>query len=234
MQISGLQKLSLIDYPGKLSAVIFTQGCNFRCPFCHNPELVLPSYYNNIFIQEDAFFNFLEERKGFIDGLCISGGEPLLQTDIEEFIKRVKNKDFLVKLDTNGTSPEKLENLINKKLIDFIAMDIKSPLEKYSEAAGVNISADTLKKSMNLIISSNIDYEFRTTIVKKFHTKNDIIKIAHLIQGAKKYTLQKFLNRDKILDINLSADPSITKEEVEIWEKECVDFVQKCEIRGWE
>lgn len=240
MKIAGFQKLSLIDYPNKMAAVIFTYGCNFRCPFCHNPELVsgAPAEMK----KDDDIFNVLKERAGFLDGVCITGGEPLLQDDLENFIKKIKEMNFLVKLDTNGLLCEKLEMIIKNGLADYIAMDIKSSLERdedgnaalYSGAAGVKVNPEKIKKSIKLIMESGIEYEFRTTIVSELHKKENIISIAKLINGAKRYNLQKFEIRDKILDNKMLNCASITKKEALELQKECKKYAQKCELRGWE
>ncbi|MFH0857042.1 MAG: anaerobic ribonucleoside-triphosphate reductase activating protein [bacterium] len=238
MQIAGAQKLSLIDYPGKMAAIIFTYGCNLRCPFCHNPELVIAPFIKT----DDDIFNVLKERKGLIEGVCITGGEPLLQDDLGEFMKEIKEMGFLVKLDTNGLLCDKLEMIIKNKLADYIAMDIKAPLRydeagndiSYYRAAGVKINTEKIKKSINLIMNSGIDYEFRTTIVSGIHKKNDIIDIAKLINGAKKYNLQKFEIRDKILDTEMLNASSISKKEALELQEECKKYAQECELRGWE
>lgn len=240
MQIAGFQKLSLIDYPDKMAAVIFTYGCNFRCPFCHNPELVLSPAVD--FKKDDDILHVLKERAGFIDGVCITGGEPLLQEDLETFIKEVKALGLLVKLDTNGVLCERLEMIIKNGLADYIAMDIKASLEYdkegnaslYNKASGVKINLEKIRKSINLIMKSGIDYEFRTTVVSEFHAKENIIDIAKLINGAKKYNLQKFEIRDKILSDKMLNCTSITKKEALCWREECKRFVRECELRGWE
>ena len=208
MQIAGIQKTSLLDYPKKISAIIFTKSCNFHCGYCHNPELIKSSkeqIYNM-----SAFWNFLKSRQGKLDGIVITGGEPCLQDDIEEFIKKIKKLNFLVKLDTNGYFPEKLEKLIPN--IDYIAMDIKAPLEKYNQITQVNIIKEKIQESINIIKNSSIDYEFRTTVIKSQLTFEDFEKIGLLINGAKKYYLQKFIP-SKILDQSLINETSYTDEE---------------------
>ncbi|MFC1612752.1 anaerobic ribonucleoside-triphosphate reductase activating protein [Patescibacteria group bacterium] len=265
MQIAGLQKISLLDYPDKISSVVFTQGCNFICPFCHNPELTgmrgssLNASHNpplippllrggaeklisplvsgeadHLYINEKDFFKHLDERKGFIDGVCITGGEPLMQKDIADFIKKVKERGLLVKLDTNGSYPDKLRNLIKQKILDYIAMDIKNTFSnKYSEASGVNVDLNQIKKSIKLIMDSGLGYEFRTTVVKELHKKENILEIAEYINGARKYVLQKFEIRDKIMDRSFINYSSITTEEALELKKECSQFVEKVELRGW-
>lgn len=184
MQIGGLQKFSLIDYPGKIAAVVFTQGCNFRCPYCHNPELVLPVFFHPI-IPESIFFRFLEDRRGKIDAVVISGGEPTIHTDLIDFITAIKNRGYLVKLDTNGSHPAVLEKIIDQKLIDYIAMDIKAPFERYCELSGCEVSTLPIETSIRLIESSDIEHEFRTTWetcmlrVSDIDTIHEYVKSAH-------------------------------------------------------
>ena len=189
MKIAGLQKTTLVDYPGILASTIFTPGCNFRCPFCHNPELVLPTKYQAN-IPESEFFDFLTSRIGKIQGVCLTGGEPLLQPKIEKFISHIKALGFKVKLDTNGSFSEKLEEIIKEGDIDYIAMDIKHSKQKYFSAIGIqknNLLLRNIEKSIDLIKNSKIDYEFRTTVVKPIHHPDDFAAIGQLINKAKKY-----------------------------------------------
>ncbi|MBR2386976.1 anaerobic ribonucleoside-triphosphate reductase activating protein, partial [bacterium] len=165
MLIGGVEKTSLIDYPEKLTAVVFTIGCNFRCGYCHNPELIKLKEDSKILDEED-FFAYLEKRKGLLDAVTITGGEPTLQNDLADFIKRVKDMGFLVKLDTNGCSPEILEKLINEKLLDYIAMDIKNSIDNYNKVVRNFTDKEKILKSINLIMNSGVDYEFRTTTLK--------------------------------------------------------------------
>ncbi len=202
MKIGAYQKLTLIDYPGKLAATVFTVGCNFRCPFCHNPELVSSIEYQVSSMAEEDFFNFLEKRKGKLEGVCVTGGEPTIQPDIINFIERIKKLGYSVKLDTNGARPDVLKKIIDKKIVDFISMDIKSSRENYDRLAGVKVDMDRIDLSVNLIRNSRIDYEFRTTVVPGMHTEEDFKKIADWLKGAKKYCLQEY--RDiKILNPKL-------------------------------
>lgn len=194
MKIGGIQKTSLLDYPKNVSAIVWTAGCNFHCPFCYNKDLVDG---NVKLISEEEIFSFLEKRKGIIDGLVISGGEPLMQKDIVDFTTRVKKLGYLIKIDTNGMYPEKLKELIDKKLVDYIAMDIKAPKQKYIQiinASGILKSniVKNIEKSIDILKKSNIDYEFRTTVVPGLHGKKDILKIVDWIKPAKKYYLQNF------------------------------------------
>ena len=174
--ISGFQKLTLVDYPGYTACLIFTQGCNFRCPFCHNSDLVIGGNNANI-IDEQVIFDYLDKRKGLIDGVCISGGEPLLQKDLELFIRKIKEKGYKVKLDTNGSKPKLLKNLIDNNLLDYVAMDVKNTSNKYALTTGVKTNIEDIKESIDILKNSKIDYEFRTTIVKELHTIEDIKEI---------------------------------------------------------
>lgn len=198
MILGGYQKLTLIDYPGKLAATVFTVGCSFRCPFCHNPELVNLRLGHNK-ESERAFFRFLAKRKGKLEGVCITGGEPTIQKDIIDFIQKIKKLGFLVKLDTNGTRPDFLKKVINEKLVDFIAMDIKNQPKNYDKTTGVKGDIKRIKLSADLIMNSNISYEFRTTVVPGLHTEKDFDAIAKWIKGAKAYYLQEY-REGKILD----------------------------------
>lgn len=207
--IGGVQKTSLLDYPDKISAIVFTQGCNFRCGYCHNPVLLQKNSEKDIY-NVDVFFEFLEKRKGKLDGVVITGGEPTLQKDLKTFIKKIKEMDYLVKLDTNGTNPNVIEELINENLIDYIAMDIKAPLDKYSTITNSDVNTEKIQRSIKLILNSNIDYEFRTTILSSQLTINDFEKIAKMLKGAKKYYLQKFNSKNPIYDETLSNEQTFT------------------------
>ncbi len=198
MRIAHLQKTSLIEYPGKISAVIFTQGCNLRCPYCHNPELVKPELFTTP-VPENEILTFLNKRMGKLDGVVITGGEPAIQKGLTDFMRQVKDIGFLVKLDTNGTINGVLENIIEQKLADYIAMDIKGPAGKYSRIAGGSVDMDAILKSIRLIMDSGIDYEFRTTWAMEQLTAEDIIGCAMLIKNAKRFVIQRF-NPSKHLD----------------------------------
>ncbi len=193
MKIAHLQPLSLIDYPEKLSAVVFTVGCNFRCPYCYNSELVLPEKINAIsLVSEDEIFSFLTQRQGLLDGVVISGGEPLLQPGLRDFIAGVKELGFLIKLDTNGTFPQRLEKLLHNNLLDYVAMDIKRSTDYYETGTGVKVDLQQITASIDLIINYAPDYEFRTTVVPDID-EQEIIKITAMITGAKRYILQPFI-----------------------------------------
>lgn len=204
MQIQGLQKLTLLDFPGHTACTVFCAGCNFRCPFCHNVPLVTEIDPSEA-IGEDAFFSFLEKRRGTLDGVCITGGEPLLYPDLGVFIRKIKEKGFLVKLDTNGSFPDRLSELLTMGLLDYVAMDIKNCPEKYALTAGVDVSMADIRKSVALLMEGNTDYEFRTTVVSPLHTEEDIEKIAEWIRGAKRYYLQNFVDSGNLIGEGLSS-----------------------------
>jgi len=230
MKIAGFQKFSLIDYPSKISAIIFTQGCNFRCPYCHNPELVDPKLFTDT-LDEDSILSFLRKRVDKLDGVVITGGEPLFQRDLIEFIERVKEMGYLIKLDTNGSYPEILKQLLAKNLIDYIAMDIKAPLEKYPAVVQTDICTEKIMKSITIILNSNIDYEFRTTIVKGLLTEDDLICIAKLIRGAKRYVLQKFV-MSKILDKSFANNAKcFSEDELNIIKEKVKKYISECIMR---
>ena len=192
MIFGGIQKLTLIDYPGKVAATVFTVGCNFLCPYCHNPELVDPKKIKEQEkISEQEILDFLATRQGLLEGVCITGGEPTLYSDLPEFIKKLKAMGFLVKLDSNGSNPHVLEKLLAEGLVDFIAMDIKAPLEKYKKIAGERVSLENIQRSTELVRLAP-DYEFRTTVLPSLLSSKDILSIGRWIQGAKNYYLQQF------------------------------------------
>lgn len=229
MIIYGLQKLSLLDYPGKTACTVFTGGCNFRCPYCHNASLVVG--LNEIEpVEYDDFFAFLTKRKNILDGVCITGGEPLLQPDIEEFIREIKKLGYSVKLDTNGSFPEKLIRLVDEKLIDYVAMDIKNSPEKYSLTAGISeLDFSKINSSVEFLLADNVDYEFRTTVVKELHTKEDFVLIGDWIKGAKRYYIQSFIDSGDILGGMFSA---YGKNELEKIKEYMQGFVNDTQIRG--
>ncbi len=214
MLIGGIQKFSLIDYPGKVSCIVFTQGCNFRCPYCYNRSLVLPEYYGETIPEED-FFSFLSKRRGLLDGVVITGGEPTVHEDLDFFIGKIKGMGFLVKLDTNGSRPEILKRLFEKDLIDYIAMDVKAPIRKYEEVVRVDFYVGNVVRSIHLIMNSGVDYEFRTTVVREQLSEEDILDIGKLIEGAKRYVLQKFIITDTLLDPSFKECTTYSEEELE-------------------
>ena len=191
MKIGGIQKLSLVDYPGHTAIAMFTIGCNMRCGYCHNPELVLPERYADAIPEEDIFL-FLESRVGKIEGVVISGGEPTMHADLPAFIRRVKQLGFLVKLDSNGTHPDMLREMFAEGLLDYIAMDIKASLPRYEEVAARPIDTDDIRESINLIKASGVDHEFRTTLVKSQVSPEDLDEIGKLVKGSPRFALQRF------------------------------------------
>lgn len=228
MQINGFQKLTLLDFPGKVACIVFTAGCNFRCPFCHNASLVT-HIDNDLRIDEEEIFTYLQKRQGLLDGVCITGGEPLLQQGIEEFIKKIKALGYYVKLDTNGSYPEKLKKLIDNKLVDYVAMDIKNSKEKYMKTSGVeNISLENIEKSISLLLENKVEYEFRTTVVNELHTVEDIENIANWIKGAPKYFLQNFTDSGDIISQNMSC---VTSEVIIEMQKTALKCGLMAEIR---
>ena len=228
MIIHGLQKMTLLDYPGHVACTVFLGGCDFRCPFCHNYELVTDP--GEPVTGEDEFFDFLKKRKGLLDGVAITGGEPLLRPDIEGFIRKIKDLGFLIKLDTNGYHPEVLNELIRNKLPDYIAMDIKNSPEKYAVTAGLDsIDMEKIKASVEAIKESGISYEFRTTVVNEYHCREDFEKIGKMIEGASYYYLQQFVYRETVPHKMLTAPtPEAMREFLEIVSK----YVKSASIRG--
>jgi pyruvate formate lyase activating enzyme len=229
MIIGGLQKFSLIDYPGKTCAIIFTRGCNFRCRYCHNPELVIPQKYTPE-IPLSQIYDFLQSRRNKLDAVSITGGEPTLHLDLIEMIKKIKKMGYLVKLDSQGSRPEILEIIISNIMVDYFAMDVKAPLEDYSKIMGWQVSPEKLKRSINLIMNSGIEYEFRTTIVRSLTSKDDLRKIAQTIKGAEKYYLQRFIPT-KLNDPSLIKESSYTDDELKALAKELKKYVKKCDVR---
>ncbi len=228
MKVGGFQKFSLIDYPGKICCIVFTQGCNFRCPYCHNPELI--NFKEKSLIDDNKIFSFLEKRKGKLDAVCITGGEPTLQPDLINFINKIKDMGYLVKIDSNGTSPKTLEKIINMGIVDYFAMDFKSPIKKYHNVVNSSVDKEDIIKSMNVIMSSGVDYEFRTTVVKSQLSKKDLIEISKTIKGAKLYVLQKFVP-SQTLDPSFSKKKTYTDSEFKELRKEIKNYVERCIVR---
>lgn len=229
MLIGGLQKLSLLDFPKKIAATLFTQGCYFRCHYCHNAELVLSKKFNRPILESEVL-QFLNSRKGKLDGVVISGGEPTMQIDLPLFIKKVKDLGFLVKLDTSGIDPGKLSYLINSKLIDYVAMDFKAPWDKYPIVTCKNVDIDKLKQSTQIILNSSIAHEFRTTVVKGLHTFDDILEILKSINGADLYALQKFVP-SSTLNPNFKRYTTLDESILLEIKKEAEKYVKECVIR---
>ncbi len=210
MKIGAFQKFSLNEYPGKISAIIFTQGCNFRCPYCHNPELVKKELFQEP-IPEKEFFFFLNKRQHKLDAVSITGGEPTLHSDLPDFIFKIKSMGFLVKLDTNGSNPQMLTNLIQLNLLDYIAMDIKAPLEKYDKVTNVKVNHKAISESIDIIKNSQVEYEFRSTLTEKLLSNEEIINIGKLLGNAKRFYLQNFVF-NKTLDDKFESAKSISTE----------------------
>jgi pyruvate formate lyase activating enzyme len=233
MEIKGIQKFTLLDYPKKIACTIFLFGCNFRCGFCHNPELVLKD--TNPKISEEEILSFLEKRKGQLEGVCITGGEPLLTLD-ENFLKKIKDLGYLIKLDTNGSFPERIKDLVDKRLIDFIAMDIKNSKEKYLETISRDVDLNKIEESIKTIHSSGLPYDFRTTIVPGFHEKEDIVNLAKWLNDLlgkkpKKYSLQGFKNMGKFIDNKYQEETNVTELYLEEIKELIRSSFEKVEVR---
>jgi pyruvate formate lyase activating enzyme len=210
MKIGGLQKISLIDYPGRISAIVFTQGCNFRCPYCHNPELVDPAQYGPV-LPEEEVFSFLERRRGKLEAVTVTGGEPTLQKDLERFLRHIKKMGYLVKVDTNGSNPTMLERLIRGRWVDYLALDVKGPLHKYGQIAKAKVETAKIRRSVELLTSSGIEHEFRTTVVRSQLDKEELIATAKLLKRGL-YVLQPYLPV-KCLDNGFLTESSYSAEE---------------------
>jgi pyruvate formate lyase activating enzyme len=229
MRIGGIQKTSLLDYPERLSAIIWTIDCNFHCPFCYNKNLVFGKTEP---IPEAEVLSFLEKRKGLLEGLVISGGEPLLQEDLVDFTKKVKSLGYLIKIDTNGMFPEKLKELIGKKLIDYVAMDVKAPKKKYNQLAGVKVDISKIEKSIDIIKNNALDYEFRTTFVPGLLKKEDIIEIAKWLKGAKRFYLQQFKNNPPLVSSKFDNVAPYAKEYLLETLEAIKPLFKNCDVRG--
>ena len=231
LRLGGLQKLTLLDYPGHVSCTVFTAGCNMKCPFCHNRDLVfIPENFE--FMNPESVFDLLRKRQGTLDAVAITGGEQLLQKGLKDFIIEIRNLGFKVKLDTNGYYPEKLKELIDEGLIDYVAMDIKAPLAKYPATVGlpeINFKADQIRKTIKYLMSDVVDYEFRTTVVRELHTKEDMAAIGKMIKGCKHYYLQQFVDSGRCIEQGYT---SYTKEEMSELRDEVAKYVPVVELRG--
>ena len=230
MILGGLQKLTLLDFPGTVACTVFTVGCNLRCPFCHNPALVFnpPEEYR---ISEDEFFAFLNKRKGILDGVAITGGEPLLHSDIGEFIAKIKSMGFKVKLDTNGTFPDRLEKILAEGNVDYVAMDIKNTFDRYAETVGIrDFDVSLIQRSIRLIQDSGIAHEFRTTVVSPLHTADNIGLIAKQVEGSENYFLQNFVDSGDLL--NGEGLSELPREELERALENAKKIIPQTKIRG--
>jgi len=228
MKIGGFQKTSLLDYPDRISAIIWTTGCNFRCPFCYNKQIVLGEVEA---IPEEEILSFLEKRRGLLEGLVITGGEPLMQEDIMTFAEKVKKLGYPIKIDTNGMYPEKLKELIDKKLVDYIAMDVKAPKNKYNQLVGTKADISTIEKSIEIIKNDVPDYEFRTTFVPGLLKKEDIIEIAKWLEGAKRFYLQQFRSDIPLLSSKFENVASYSKEYLVETLEAVKPFFKNCYLR---
>ena len=229
MKIGGIQKTSLLDYPDTISAIIWTIGCNFRCPFCYNKDLV---FGRVVTISEEEVLSFLEKRKVMLEGLVISGGEPLLQDDIVSFAEKVKKMGYLIKIDTNGMYPEMLKELIDRKLVDYIAMDVKAPKNKYDSLSGVKVDIKKIEKSIEMIRSSLINYEFKTTFASNLLTREDIVEIAKWLKGSKRFYLQQFNNEANLISSKLQNSKPYSKDELIDTLKDIKPYFEYSDVRG--
>lgn len=229
MRIGGFQKTSLLDYPDRISAIVWTSGCSFRCPFCYNKKLALGTA--ELFPQ-DEILSYLTKRKNLLEGVVISGGEPLLQDDIADFIKKIKSLGFLVKIDTNGDFPEKLDELLEQQIVDYVAMDIKAPMKKYNEISGVEVDLSKIEASINLIKTKAPAYEFRTTFVPNLLTKKDIVKIAEWLKSAEVYFLQQFKVIKPLVSSHLEETIPYPRDYVYETLEAIKPFFKRCAVRS--
>lgn len=229
MVFNGFQKLTLLDFPEKTACTLFLAGCNFRCPFCHNASLVTHIDKGNTYSEEEILL-FLKKRQGLLDGVCVTGGEPLLQQGLEDFLKKVKDLGYLVKLDTNGSFPEKLKILVQKGLVDYVAMDVKGSMGNYGKCVGIEeFDTQYIEESIDFLLTGVVDYEFRTTVVAELHNVDDIRALASRIKGAKRYFLQNFVDSGDLIEQNLTA---VSPEDMSQMCKEALRFVESAKIRG--
>lgn len=228
MLIKGFQKTTLLDFPQRVACTVFTGGCNFRCPFCHNASLVTHMREEDNVSEEDIF-SYISKRKGILDGVCITGGEPTLQKDLPDFCREIHARGLLVKLDTNGAFPERLALLIEQGLVDYIAMDIKNSKEEYARTCGLAEFPQGVEQSIRMIMSSKIPYEFRTTAVREFHTAKSIRSLAQWISGAEQYFLQSFTDSGDLIETGLSA---LSEEEMHVLLDAALPYLPNAKLRG--
>lgn len=229
MNIGGFQKLTLLDYPGKVACTVFTVGCQLRCPFCHNASLVTHIDPSAV-IDEEAVISYLQKRKGVLDGVCVTGGEPLLQKDLPSFLRKIKELGLSVKLDTNGVAPERLREILGEGLVDYVAMDVKSDFEHYAETVGIpDFDVTPVKESIRLLMNGEIDYEFRTTVVAQLHTEERLTALAKAIKGTPRWFLQSFVDSGDLIQSGLSAMPETQLCDIA---KKIAYFVPSIQIRG--
>lgn len=230
MRLGGIQKLTLLDYPGTVACTVFTLGCNMRCPFCHNALLVTKTEEAEVYPEEE-FFAFLNKRRGILDGVCVTGGEPLLQSDAGEFIAKIKALGYKVKLDTNGSFPDRLEEILKSGNVDYVAMDIKNSPEKYAETVGIpGFDVSKIQRSIEIIRSSGVEYEFRTTVVAPLHNGESIAGAAEMVKGSPKYFLQNFVDSGNL--ISGEGMSGLTDEELNNALAKAKDFIPQAQIRG--
>ncbi len=227
MNISGLQKTTLLDYPGKVACTVFLAGCNLRCPFCHNAALVVRPAEDTI--GEDEFFAFLTKRRNILDGVCITGGEPTLRPDLPEFIEKIKAMGLSVKLDTNGTNPEMLGKLLDRGLLDYVAMDIKSAPDRYAVICGGADVIGKVRASAEILMAAGAEYEFRTTCVKPYHDKEAMAEIGRWLAGAKQYYLQEFVDSGDLIGTGME---SFEKQEMEALRNAVLPYIENTHLRG--
>lgn len=233
MLIQNIEKSTLLDYPGKVAAVVFTYGCNLRCPYCHNPELVTEPMQEDLLITEREIFEFLEMRKNVLDGFVITGGEPTCQHDLLDFIKKIKNKfpNLLIKLDTNGTFPKRVKEIVDSKVVDYWAMDVKYAEELYEQGLNGGMKTNFIKESIDLIMNSGADYEFRTTVVRSLHNVKAINQIGEMVKGCPIYYIQNF-RAGKSIDPTLDSSESFKQSELDEFKKILEKYVKKVVIRN--
>ena len=220
----------MVDFDGKIACTVFTGGCNFRCPFCHNGALVVGNVKAEQ-IDENEVFDYLEKRKGLVDAVCVTGGEPTLQSDLKDFLRKVRDMGYLTKLDTNGLRPDVLKDVLKEKLVDYVAMDVKNSLQKYAVTVGLeSVDTSKIKESIDTLLSSDVEYEFRTTLIKEFHTAEDIEKIADTINGAQRYFMQKYKDNEECISHGFSP---IEKDEAEKFKTFFDGKVAKIGLRGY-
>lgn len=229
MKIAGFKKTSLVDYPGTISAVIFLSGCNFRCGFCHNPSIVFGKAAK---IDEKEVLSFLERRKRVLEGVCVTGGEPTIHENLPLLLKKIKELGFLAKLDTNGTNPEMLKKVIEDKIVDYVAMDIKAPLELYSSAANADANIQKIRQSISILINSKVKYEFRMTLIPKFVDIESFKEVCKMLKGAKQFYIQQFEKGSEMIDDSFKSEKSYTGEELGKFLDIAKEYFEECGIRN--
>jgi pyruvate formate lyase activating enzyme len=234
MKLSAIERFTILDYPEKVACIAFTPGCNMRCGFCHNPEFVLPEKIQELqgsFIEEETFFNFLEKRRGLLDGVVVSGGEPTIWRDLPAFLAGIKKRGFLVKLDTNGNHPEMLRSLLEKNLVDYVAMDVKTSLAQYKDLVGGAVKPENIFESIHLLKASPLPYEFRTTLIKEVHTKEVLEDMKGLLSGSRQWFLQTFRPGTTLHPTFATYHP-FSSEEMEAMKKEFSSVVERAILRS--